>query len=355
MRPAQGGEPASDKRGPRSRDDAADIISQDLLQSLLDEAIDFYHGSNPKERKLTKKAKALTADSSSPPRSRRSPPALVGLQESDVEARMDSRDTRMDSLVQNKIMAGLGSVSPSGSGSAFDSSVPLGYQGADTLWMESMVEPFMGAVLTQLGVTDETAPVQGPLAPTASWLPSVMEVMRQREGVASAPASPSSASASGSQVHKERDVASWTRLLADAFSELACEEVKAEPRVLGWRRPGYFRLPQDLRAGEASDTRPPQTWKKVMARLEEVTRSGGKSDSFGDTATIAGAFENELHGPGNIDEGIDQLLEEEIVADEASWLDIGSDVLQVKNQVVAMIFSELLEETAMEIQTLWNK
>jgi hypothetical protein len=179
-----------------------------------------------------------------------------------------------------------------------------------------------------------------------------MEVMRQREGAPASPVSPSSAGASGG--HHERDVASWTRLLADAFTELASEEVKAEPRVLGWRRPGYFRLPQDLRVGEARDTRPQLTWKKVMARLEEVTRSGPRSDGFGDTATITGAFDNDLHGPGNIDEGIDQLLEEEIIADEASWLDIGSDVVQVKNQVVSMIFSELIEETVMEIQGLWS-
>lgn len=143
-------------------------------------------------------------------------------------------------------------------------------------------------------------------------------------------------------------------MLADAFTEIAGEEVKAEPRVLGWRRPGYFRLPPDLRVPEGRDTRPRQTWNKVVARLEDVTRSGPRSDMYNEAVTMAGALENELHSGGNIDEGIDQLIEEDIIADEASWLDIGEDVVQVKNQVVAMIFADLIEETAREIQTLWS-
>jgi len=75
---------------------------------------------------------------------------------------------------------------------------------------------------------------------------------------------------------------------------------------------------------------------------------------FNEAVAIPGAFENELHTGGNIDEGIDQLIEDDIIADEASWLDIGDDVVQVKNQVVAMIFADLIEETAREIQNLWS-
>jgi hypothetical protein len=244
-------------------------------------------------------------------------------------------------------------VSESDTDSAFNSTTALD-NGVDTLWMETMVEPFMEAVLKQLGVTDQEAVVQLPLAPTSMWLPAVTEVMRHRESLTPPPASPSSPGTSGSlSGHADCDVASWTKLLADFFIELATEEVKAEPKVLGWRRPGYFRLPKELRVADARDTRPQKTWKKVMARLEEVIRSNCRIDGFGDTTTIAGALENELHGPGNIDEGIDQLLEDQVLADEASWLDIGNDVVQVKNQIVAMIFSDLIEETAVEIQGMW--
>jgi hypothetical protein len=330
MRPSgTAGTTGGDATGSRSRDETTDIISQELLHMMLDEAIDIWQGESPKEKKSGRKVpleknEAKQIASSSPPRGRRKdpPPFVI----------TDGRESDTDS--------------------ALESSAQLG-SAQDLAWMESMVGPFKEAVLQQLGVTDEDTPVQTPLPQLNTWLPMVIEVMRRKEGASSSPSSPSSTDTSGKR-HKERDVNSWTRLLADIFVELASEEVKAEPKVLGWRRPGYFRLPQDLRVSEGRDKQPQQTWKKVMSRLEEVTRSCSKLDGFGDTTTIAGALENELHGPGNIDEGIDQLLEDQVIADEASWLDIGSDVVQVKNQVVALIFSELIEETAVEIQTLWT-
>jgi len=234
--------------------------------------------------------------------------------------------------------------------------------------------------MSALRVTDEESPVQMPVTSLSAWLPSVLEVMRTRECVtkstdsmevgegvpraaeASLAEDPISHSATSRQATREHDVESWTRLLADALVEIAGEEVKAEPRVLGWRRPGYGEPPlsrfraQQVAEGKAA--RPQQTWKNVKAKLEEATRFACKSDALGDTASgspIAGGLDDlqNLGAIGNIDEKIDQLIEDGIAADEASWLDIGNDVLQVKNQVVQMIFSDLLEETAAEIQKLW--
>jgi hypothetical protein len=232
-----------------------------------------------------------------------------------------------------------------------------------------------------LGVTDEESPVQMPVADLSSWLPSIIEVMRARESAAkttdselevgegvprAAEASlaedPLSPSAASRRASREHDMESWTRLLADALVEIAGEEVKAEPRVLGWRRPGYGEPPlsrfRAQQAAEGKAARPQQTWKNVKAKLEEATRFAIKSDTLGDSTSgniTAGGLDDlqSLGAIGNIDEKIDQLIEEGIAADEASWLDIGNDVVQVKNQVVQMIFSDLLEETAAEIQKLW--
>jgi hypothetical protein len=217
--------------------------------------------------------------------------------------------------------------------------------------MESMAAPFMAAILEHLGVTNQDEPVQLPLKPSSSWLPAVMEAVKEQVGATLPDASPSSPSARQPGPNsRERDQASWSQLLADAFVEIAGEEVKAEPRVLGWRRPGYTRLPQ---VAEGRVARPQQTWKTVMARLGEVTRVGTKTDGFGDAVPISGSLDSDLHGLV-IDEGIDKLLEDEICADEASWLDIGSDVVTVKNQVVQMIFSDLVEETVVEMGKLWT-
>jgi len=240
LRPAPMSSGAEDDiRGVRSREEGAELITQDLIELSLDEASNEYAATLTaqlqQQRRIATEAETRRArrndnrsqdihPGSSPPRARRSPPPL-STQGGDTES------------------TGL---SPSEGISS--------YGGADTVWMETMVEPFMDAVLTQLGVVDKEVTVQTPLADTNSWLPAVVEVMRSREVVAAplSPVSPSSnASAPGQHEH---DVASWTRLLADAFTEIAGEEVKAEPRVLGWRRPGYFRLPPDLRVPEGRDT-----------------------------------------------------------------------------------------------------
>jgi hypothetical protein len=273
--------------------------------------------------------------------------------------------------------------------SATEAQTSPGFQGINI--SETLVEPFVGAVLKQLGVTDEDSSVEMPLAPVSSWFPSVLEAMMAQEGVkpikavevrlAEGTGVPRAAEASLSEERpnatsrrtsdksragdslqqpdkgQERDMASWTQLLADALVEIAGEEVKAEPRVLGWRRPGYGEAPlarfraQQVAEGKAA--RPQQTWKTVKARLGEVTRFGYKKESLDDIASgtpITGG-----NVTANVDEGIDQLLEDEICSDEASWLDIGSDVTQVKNQVVQMIFSDLIEETVGEIYKMWSE
>merc|ERR1719230_1557855 len=76
---------------------------------------------------------------------------------------------------------------------------------------------------------------------------------------------------------------SWTKLLAEAFVEIAAEEVKAGPRLLGWRRPGFGEPPLSrFHASQAMSKRlatpqseQKQTWRRVRQRLEEVVKVGG--------------------------------------------------------------------------------
>jgi hypothetical protein len=349
----------------RGRDEAAAVITEDLMQMLLGEVW-----------------QELRPAAETPAAGRRG----AGVQRERPSKPKDLED-RAVRPKRHKYQQDTSDLSLSSSG------------GIDT--SESLVEPFVAALLQELGVTDEDSPVQMPLPPVESWLPHVLEVMRSREGLAHKEAAsqdahgdqqvsrssdaPRAAEASQSETpvsptrrrgalsedaSREQDVASWTRLLAEALIEIAGEEVKAEPRVLGWRRPGYGESPlsrfkaQQVAEGRAA--RPQQTWRKVKARLAEVVRLGCRPDGLeavsGNPITGGGALDSDLQhfGPtfgdsvGKIDEGIDQLLEEEICADEASWLDIGGDVIQVKNQVVQMIFHDLIEETVLEIHKIWS-
>jgi len=133
--------------------------------------------------------------------------------------------------------------------------------------------------------------------------------------------------------------------------------------VLGWRRPGFGDQPLALfQAAQGQSSAPQQTWATVRVRLIEAVRYGCRSEGgfdaggAGDSAG-GGTLESEF-GPGsalhNIDEGIDAIIEEEINADEASWLDIAGDVAQVKAQVLQMIFTDLIDETVAEIRGIWN-
>jgi len=53
-------------------------------------------------------------------------------------------------------------------------------------------------------------------------------------------------------------------------------------------------------------------------------------------------------------EGMDSLIQDEICADEAGWLDIMENVKAVKSQVVDLIFNDLIDEMSAEIQDLWS-
>jgi hypothetical protein len=341
-----GGDAAGEYRVFRSRDEVADLVTGDLIQMLLTEAFELHPVDNSSPRKNRRGHSDELRGSKTIAIGDRSPPKRpVSLTAKDAEDKTNRQ----------------------------------GYPGIDT--SESLVAPFFASVMKALGVTDEESPVQMPVADLSSWLPSIIEVMRARESAAkttdselevgegvprAAEASlaedPLSPSAASRRASREHDMESWTRLLADALVEIAGEEVKAEPRVLGWRRPGYGEPPlsrfRAQQAAEGKAARPQQTWKNVKAKLEEATRFAIKSDTLGDSTSgniTAGGLDDlqSLGAIGNIDEKIDQLIEEGIAADEASWLDIGNDVVQVKNQVVQMIFSDLLEETAAEIQKLW--
>jgi hypothetical protein len=112
---------------------------------------------------------------------------------------------------------------------------------------------------------------------------------------------------------------------------------------------------QEVAKGRAAS--PQHTWSEVCNRLTDSVKFGFRPEAC-DSAANANMEE---FGQGthltlvNIDESIDALLEEEICTDEASWLDITDDVQQVKNQIVQMIFADLVEEVVDDIRSMWSE
>lgn len=202
------------------------------------------------------------------------------------------------------------------------------------------------------------------------------------EGEEEEPIDPSNPSGPGTiSSTRDIDVDSFTRLLAESMLEIAGEQVKEKgPRILGWRRPGFGEPPmsrfREKQVEEGKAATQQQTWEKVRTKLVESVRFGsrgqGSADNDPGTAAAGAAGMGGLGGGvvnldfefgassaagaalANIDEGIDALLEEEICSDEASWLDIRSDVREVKNQVAHMIFTDLIEEVVVEIGSIWS-
>jgi len=228
------------------------------------------------------------------------------------------------------------------------SSPAPGHHGIDT--SESVVGPFLDAALPLLGASGEACTVVTPLDPVDTWLPNVLEVMWRREGVTS----------DEGPGGREHDVASFTRLLGDALVEIASEEAKAGPRMRGWRRPGFGEAPlarfQAKQAEEGQSAASQQTWDRVRTRLVESVKFGCRFESWDNEAFGHAGLGDVDCSPttlANIDEGIDALLEEEICTDEASWLDISKDEHLVKNQVVQMIFADLIDEMVTEMREIW--
>eukprot|EP00747_Dinoflagellata_sp_TGD_P024244 gnl/TRDRNA2_/TRDRNA2_130412_c1_seq1.p1 gnl/TRDRNA2_/TRDRNA2_130412_c1~~gnl/TRDRNA2_/TRDRNA2_130412_c1_seq1.p1 ORF type:complete len:646 (-),score=140.90 gnl/TRDRNA2_/TRDRNA2_130412_c1_seq1:81-1913(-) len=256
-----------------------------------------------------------------------------------------------------------------------------GYHGIDT--SELVVGPFMDAALQALEVTDEARPVDiSILWPPEEWLPSVLEAMRKAQ---LSPLTRDSEAASGDTAAsdgdlaavqaaavRERDVANWTQVLMDAMLEIVQVEIQSESKKIhsGWRRPFLGESPlsrfraQEVEEGNAHSQ---VTWAKVRQRLAEVVR---ERHNDGDGDAVGGAAATGADSPGGnvcgdlpqtastmlyiFEENIDAMVEEEICADEASWLDIGEDVRHVKNQVAQLIFAELIDETAAEIRDIWS-
>jgi len=229
---------------------------------------------------------------------------------------------------------------------------------------EAVVGPFVDAAFQHFGVVDETQPVAGPVPPVEEWLPSVKEIMRSKA------AHEDAEEESPEDSDRAAAIEGFTRLLADALLEIASEEVKEQgPRVMGWRRPCFGEAPlsrfREKQAQEGLTSSQKQTWEKVRAKLTEQVRFGWRTEAAEETSAVSGVqagrmtIDLEAGAAGalalaNLDEGIDALLEEEICSDEASWLDIKADVQKVKNEVARMIFQDLLEELADEIARLWS-
>jgi len=213
------------------------------------------------------------------------------------------------------------------------------------------VSQFLDAAFSVLGVKNETDAATTPLPPVDTWLPAVMENIRQQckdtaaEALAAQASSPSSRRTWGCGD-------AWGKLLADTLIEVAnvsYEEVISEPRLLGWRRPGFGQPPlskfQDRNASRLEQAR---TWAQLRKRAADVVTLHRAPDGSNDADGTASV--DEL----NIDENIDALLLEEICRDEASWLDIGEDVVKVKKQIVQLIFADLVDETVEEIRDIWS-
>lgn len=230
----------------------------------------------------------------------------------------------------------------------------------------SIVRPFLDAAMEVLGVADEESEVLLPVKPVDSWFPAVLDLMHQHGDFAALAPSDLRSSEPGCNARsdpKQRELLSWARLLADALVEVVAEEVVPGPRVLGWRRPGFGTPPLARFRAQQAAAGLKQTWSRIRTRLEEVVKfgfraNGGDGGGLGAGGPPGSNTDEMSHGPGmtlvNIDEGIDALLEEEICSDEANWLDIGGDVRQVKNQVVQMLFADLIDETVAELKCLWS-
>lgn len=125
--------------------------------------------------------------------------------------------------------------------------------------------------------------------------------------------------------------------MADALMETVEATLRTEPKLLGWRRLGFgeplARFNEQFKHSGKGSPVDRQRWREVRERLEDRFRSAEGSPGSAATA-IDNDGQQQAMSFDNVDETIDALLEEEICQDEASWLDIGPDVLKVKGQVV---------------------
>ena len=295
---------------PRGKQEQADLISQELLEMLLGEALQEFEETGPADRNLSSPVEEARVSVGSAPS-----PLIAGPRPIDTS--------------------------------------------------EAVVGPFVDAAFQYFGVVDETLPVSC-IPPAEEWLPAVIELMKSKTVAVPTENEEPDEAEEGARAAIE----GFTRLMADALLEIATEEVKEQgPRVMGWRRPCFGEAPlarfREKQAQEGQTSSQKQTWEKVRAKLTEQVRFGWRCEGGEETSAVSGVpsgpktIDLEAGAAGalalaNIDEGIDALLEEEICSDEASWLDIKSDVQKVKNEVARMIFTDLVEEMANEIARLWS-
>jgi len=223
---------------------------------------------------------------------------------------------------------------------------PPGHLGIDT---PSTVAKFVDAALEALGIPDKASMVTLPNKPINMWLPAAIAIMKQGGHIPSTHKMNTSTTGSGAH---EKDIMSWLRLLADTLVEIANQKEKVDSQLLGWHRPGWRRPCHKDQAASPKSL----TWESVSSQLQEAFGFGRRAD-IGDDIAWGGGASGSRDADGsygfNIDEGVDALLEE-IYTDEASGLDIDGDVKEVKNQVMQMIFDDLIQETAAEIRDLWS-
>uniref|UniRef100_A0A7S1AVJ9 DUF4378 domain-containing protein n=1 Tax=Noctiluca scintillans TaxID=2966 RepID=A0A7S1AVJ9_NOCSC len=203
---------------------------------------------------------------------------------------------------------------------------------------EVTAKSFLDIVQNVLGGSDEDNVATTLSGPLDSWFPRVLEQMQKES-------SSKKELNLEAKATRDKDTEGWTRLLAEALVEVSGEEPRPEPRKLGWRRPVFGEQPLARFRAQQADGHgePKNTWARASNRLQEVVRFGSK----------AGEENNHEMDVSNIDENITSLIDEEICIDDASWQDISNDVKLVKNQIVQMIFSDLVDEMAEEIQSLW--
>jgi len=295
---------------PRGKQEQADLISQELLEMLLGEALQEFEETGPADRNFSSPVEEARVSVGSAPS-----PLIAGPRPIDTS--------------------------------------------------EAVVGPFVDAAFQYFGVVDETLPVSC-IPPVEEWFPAVIELMKSKTVAVPTENEEPDEAEEGARAAIE----GFTRLMADALLEIATEEVKEQgPRVMGWRRPCFGEAPlarfREKQAQEGQTSSQKQTWEKVRAKLTEQVRFGWRCEGGEETSAVSGVpsgpktIDLEAGAAGalalaNIDEGIDALLEEEICSDEASWLDIKSDVQKVKNEVARMIFTDLVEEMANEIARLWS-
>eukprot|EP00746_Dinoflagellata_sp_MGD_P006678 gnl/MRDRNA2_/MRDRNA2_113123_c0_seq1.p1 gnl/MRDRNA2_/MRDRNA2_113123_c0~~gnl/MRDRNA2_/MRDRNA2_113123_c0_seq1.p1 ORF type:complete len:2404 (-),score=572.50 gnl/MRDRNA2_/MRDRNA2_113123_c0_seq1:86-6589(-) len=145
------------------------------------------------------------------------------------------------------------------------------------------------------------------------------------------------------------DQQAWIRLQTDMVQEI----VSAEPEVQAdskWRK-SPLALFQAAKFGDHSqDPMEQRTWVGAKRKLKKDVAIGFSPHLLNSNDERGPSLSSTLMN----EDSLDMLLENEINSDEKNWLNIDFDVKQVHHQITRMIFQELVDEAALEVQKIYS-